>query len=256
MVAISHTVCRIVNNLVVNIANDPQSRVDQRRAKRARQWPKGKLGGTTVADQVANALRFDIVFGRLRPRERLVESDLTERFGVGRYVIRGALDELERQGFVVKRPNKGAMVREYTSEEIRQLYEMRSLLQREAAQRIPLEDTGDLVARLEEIQARYRKALGDRDLVAVSAANDAFHNTLFSACGNVFLTETIEQFWNKTAAIHSYAIADPALSERSCAEHERMIEAIRDGDREALVQLVVDHMKPALKAYESALRHW
>ncbi|OCW58374.1 GntR family transcriptional regulator [Hoeflea olei] len=209
-----------------------------------------------MTDQVASALRFDIVFGRLRPRERLVENDLTERFGVGRYVIRAALDELERQGFVVKRPNKGAMVREYSSEEIRQLYDMRSLLQREAAERIPLEDTADLVARLEEIQARYRAALKQRDLVSVSAANDAFHATLFAACGNVFLAETIEQFWNKTAAIHSYALIDPSLAERSCAEHETMIEALRNGDRATLVEVVVDHMKPALQAYESALRRW
>src|SRR5690606_11365873 len=183
-------------------------------------------------DKVANALRFDIIFGRLRPRERLVESDLAERFGVGRYIVRGALDELERQGFVVKRPNKGAMVREYTSEEIRQLYEMRSLLQREAALRIPLDDTVDLVTRLKEIHASYCKALYDRNLAAVSAANDAFHRTLFSACNNIFLAETIEQFWNKTAAIHSYAIGDPALVKWSCAEHEEMIEAIRNGNRD------------------------
>lgn len=230
--------------------------VDRHEGCRARQSKRKILDPLPVIDQVANELRFDIVFGRLRPRERLVENDLAERFGVGRYLIRGALDELERQGFVVKRPNKGAMVREYTDEEIRQLYEMRSLLQREAAQRIPLEDTADLVHQLEEIQARYRKALDDHDLVAVSAANDAFHNRLFSACGNSFLAETIEQFWNKTAAIHSYAIADPSLAERSSAEHETMIAAIRAGDRETLVQIVVDHMKPALQAYESALRRW
>lgn len=209
-----------------------------------------------MIEQIANALRFDIVFGKLRPRERLIEGDLSERFGVGRYVVRGALDELERQGFVVKRPNKGAMVREYSAEEIRQLYEMRSLLQREAAQRIPLDDAGALADRLEDVQVRYRRALEERNLAAVSAANDQFHHILFSACGNVFLSETIEQFWNKTAAIHSYAIADAALSERSCAEHEQMIEAIRQGDRETLVRLAVDHMKPALQAYEAVLRHW
>ncbi|WP_412051735.1 GntR family transcriptional regulator [Hoeflea sp. Naph1] len=209
-----------------------------------------------MIEQIANKLRFDIVFGRLRPRERLIEGDISQRFGVGRYVVRGALDELERQGFVVKRPNKGAMVREYSAEEIRQLYEMRSLLQREAAMRIPFDDTKALIATLEEIQVRYRKAMQDRDLIAISVANDQFHNTLFSACGNVFLSETIEQYWNKTAAIHSYAIADAALSQRSCAEHEAIIEALRKGDRETLVTLTLDHMKPALQAYESALRHW
>lgn len=209
-----------------------------------------------MIEQVANALRFDIVFGRLRPRERLIEGDLSERFGVGRYVVRGALDELERQGFVVKRPNKGAMVREYSAEEIRQLYDMRSLLQREAAMRIPLDDTAALVGALEEVQARYRRALEDRDLVAVSQANDQFHHILFSACGNRFLAESIEQYWYKTAAIHSYAIGDPALAQRSCAEHEAMIAAIRNGDRDSLVRLVVDHMIPALQAYEAALRRW
>lgn len=207
-----------------------------------------------MIDQITNSLRFDIIFGRLRPRERLVESDLCERFGVGRYVVRGALDELEQQGFVVKRPNKGAMVREYSAEEIRQLYDMRSLLQREAAGRIPMEDTQALVGQLEAIQARYRAALGARDLAAVSIANDQFHQALFSACGNSFLAETVEQYWKKTAPIHSYAIGDATLAQQSCEEHEAMIEALRAADRELLVRLVDDHMKPALQAYQAASR--
>ncbi|KAB2856692.1 MAG: phosphotransferase, partial [Bauldia sp.] len=113
-----------------------------------------------------------------------------------------------------------------------------------------------IVGALEEVQARYRRVLEDRDLVAVSQANDQSHHILFSACGNRFLAESIEQYWYKTAAIHSYAIGDPALAQRSCAEHEAMIAAIRNGDRDSLVRLVVDHMMPALQAYEAALRRW
>ncbi|MDS1135151.1 GntR family transcriptional regulator [Nitratireductor indicus] len=209
----------------------------------------------TIED-VVGALRSDIIFGRLRPRERLVEGELSGRFGVGRYLVRGALDELERQGFVVKRPNKGALVREYSAEEIRQLYEMRALLQEAAVQRMPLEQSEALLVELESAQGRYRAALEERDLMAVVRANDAFHRAMFLACGNAFLSDTIEQFWYKTAAIHSYAIANPDLARRSCSEHEDMILAIRSRDRDALARLVVDHMRPALEAYEAALQRW
>ena len=58
------------------------------------------------------SIKYDIIFGRLRPRERLIEDELALRFGVSRHLIRAAIVELEQLGIVVRRPNKGAMVRD------------------------------------------------------------------------------------------------------------------------------------------------
>src|SRR5882757_5418760 len=97
---------------------------------------------------IVRALEEDIIFGRLPPGTRLVEDALLARFPVTRHVIRQALVELERLGIVTRERNKGAAVRTLTPGEVRQIYEMRELLQRQAALTIPLPAPPDLIDRL------------------------------------------------------------------------------------------------------------
>ena len=211
-------------------------------------------GGTRSDDRiaaVAEALQHDIVFGRLKPRE-----ELSLRFEVGRHVVRSALEELDRQGLVKRRPNRGAVVSDYTTEEVEQLYDMREILQREAAMRIILPGSAEFLADLTAINDEFLHFTDAGDLDRASNANDRFHQQLFAACRNPFLAEAIQLYWVKTAAIHCYAIGTPGLAKRSREEHAGMIEAIRTGDRDELVRLCVEHMLPALEAFKAAHGGW
>ena len=208
------------------------------------------------AAAVVHALQHDIVFGRLKPRERLVEEELALRFGVGRHVVRAALEELDRHGLVRRRPNRGATVKDYSTGEVEQLYDMRSILQREAAMRIPLPGSAGLLDTLRAINGEFLACSERGDLDAASMANDLFHQTLFGACRNAVLAEAIQQLWVKTAAIHCYAIGTPGLAQRSRDEHAGMVDAIAVGDRERLVRLCVEHIVPALDAYKAAHGGW
>lgn len=205
---------------------------------------------------VVSALQHDIVFGRLKPRERLVEEELSERFAVGRHVIRAALEELDRAGLVQRRQNRGAVVSDYSPEEVDELYEIRAILQQQAARRVPLPASPDFIAKLTTINddfVRFSK-MGDLDSAAI--ANDQFHQMIYNECRNRYLSDLIQQYWLKTAAIHCYAIANPALAEKSRDEHFRMIEAMKTGDRETFETLCVEHMQPALMAFKAAHGGW
>lgn len=206
--------------------------------------------------QIVNALRHDIVFGRLKPRERLVEEELSERFAVGRHVIRAALEELDRTGLVRRRANRGAVVSDYSPEEVDELYEIRAILQREAARRIALPASPAFIAKLEAVNEEYLRCGLSGDLDSASIANDQFHHLIYNECNNRHLAELIQQYWLKTAAIHCYAIASPALAEKSRAEHLNIIEAMRMGDRKLFEDLCVEHMRPALAAFKAAHGGW
>ncbi|MCB8881079.1 GntR family transcriptional regulator [Acidisoma cellulosilytica] len=205
---------------------------------------------------VVSALQHDIVFGRLKPRERLVEEELSERFAVGRHVIRAALDELDRNGLVRRRQNRGAVVSDYSPEEVDELYDIRAILQREAARRVPLPASPDFIATLIAVNDDYVRCGKAGDLDKAAIANDQFHQLIFNECRNRHLAELIQQYWIKTAAIHCYAIANPSLADQSREEHALMIQAMRIGDRESFETLSVDHMQPALAAFKAAHGGW
>src|SRR3546814_1571420 len=84
---------------------------------------------------------MDRMLGRLHLRERLVEDDLILRFDATRHAVRRALDELEKEGLVLRQPNRGVRVRDFTQEEVENLYEIRDALEILAASRVTLPAT-------------------------------------------------------------------------------------------------------------------
>jgi DNA-binding GntR family transcriptional regulator len=200
-------------------------------------------------DKVARALEEDIALGRLKPRERLVEEELIHRFGVKRHVIRQVLVDLEAMGIIVRQPNKGAAVKDFTSKEVEDLYAVREVLEKKGAELIPLPADPDFIEILAEIHRRHSVAAAAGQLRVVFRENLLFHRTFYAACGNPSLAQAIEQFALKTHAIRSYAIGDSRLLMRVCDEHAAIIEALRSADRRQLTRLVVQHLRPAKDAY-------
>lgn len=214
------------------------------------------LEGDSQLAFVVDQIKQQIIFGRLRPRERLIEDELSDRYGASRHLIRSAFAELARLGLVTRRPNKGAIVRDFSVEEVEQMYEMRAILQAEAARRIPLPASKALMETLDEIHRRHGEAIDDQELQLTCRINNEFHYTIFAACGNRYLAEMIERLWTETLGIRCYAIGDPQLVARSHDEHGEILDALREGDREKLVRLVVDHIWAPLEAYKRAHGGW
>ncbi|MFC7608927.1 dihydroxy-acid dehydratase domain-containing protein [Teichococcus aestuarii] len=150
---------------------------------------------------IAAALEEDIVFGRLHPRERLIEEELAERFRATRHTVRRALAELERMRLIERIPHRGALVKAYSPEEVRQLYALREMLETQAAALIPLPLAGDALAPLHALQQQHAAAVAEGDTRAVFRADLAFHRALYAHCGNLFLAETIEELGQRAQVI-------------------------------------------------------
>jgi DNA-binding GntR family transcriptional regulator len=205
-----------------------------------------------VAEIVA-CLEEEIAIGVIRPRERLIEDGLANRFGTKRHFIRQALVELETMGIAVRQPNKGAVVRDLSIKEVEGIYLVRELVERRATELMPLPGHADLIANLKRIHRDHLAATERGDLRRVFRLNLLFHRTFFAACEVPPLVEVIEQFALRAHAVRSYTIGDPDVLARFCQEHAAMIELLIRGDREALVALVNAHIQPAKLAYLKAV---
>ncbi len=211
---------------------------------------------TNTLRVIIDQLEEDIVFGRRRPRERLVEDDLVAEFGAKKHVIRQALADLEQMGLVERIRNKGATVRDYSPDDVRQIFSVRKLLEAEAVRQIALPADPELIDALEDVFAQHSEAVADADLQRAFHTNIQFHQILFSACGNPYLTEAIKQFALKAHAIRSYSLGDAETLRNARDDHRHMIDALRAGDRDALVDTCVRHLEPAQKVYISAYENF
>ncbi|MBV6273378.1 GntR family transcriptional regulator [Alcaligenaceae bacterium CGII-47] len=145
-----------------------------RHTNTSQQYDSGAQRDANVDVQVQRtieALEEDIVLGYLYPRERLIEDDLRARFNLKRHVVRQVLKGLEQMGLVERKKNIGALVRSYTEEEVRDLYQTREILETSCASLIPTPVSSETLDELKRIQRTHDEAVKLTDLKAVFRSN-------------------------------------------------------------------------------------
>jgi DNA-binding GntR family transcriptional regulator len=203
---------------------------------------------------IAAALEEEIIFGRLKPGERLREEALLERFGHSRHFIRAALARLEKMGIVVRTRNVGATVRAFSIAEVEEVYEVREIVQRQAALRLRLPAAPADIARIEAIHADYVRCVEAGDLRGIHTNNDRFHIAIFQLCGNAYLLALVRQYMDLTYVIRTNTFSDAAALRGSRRQHELMIEHLKGRDSWAFAELCVQHLRPNKEEYVRRLR--
>jgi DNA-binding GntR family transcriptional regulator len=194
-----------------------------------------------TADLRAAILRGDYVAG-----QRLVESDLCERFGASRFVIRTALQTLAGQGLVEVRRNQGARVRLVSVEEAIEITEVRQALEglcaARAAERASAEDAAQLRGILKDMRAASRAG----DPARYSDLNALLHATIRRIAAHETSSRLIEQLRGQVVR-HQYHLALlPGRSQVSFPQHEAIVAAIVAGDPRAAESAMREHIKSVI----------
>ncbi len=185
-----------------------------------RDTPQGELAYQRIIELIRS--------GQLIPGARLREVDLSERLGLSRTPIREALRALEADGLVQHQPRQGAVVRQLDHGEIMELYEMRAVLEGTAAR---------LAARMvSDVELRALDGLNEDFATAPSPEvaaeiNRRFHQALFGAARNRFLTQALEAIQKTLLILGPTTLLEEARVRDSVSEHASVIAALeaRDG---------------------------
>ena len=210
------------------------------------------------ANVIATRLYEDIVVGAYSFGNKLVEDRLVEIYGTKRHVLREAFGHLEDLGLVERIPNRGVHVREPHPKEVRELYQLRSLLERHAAREIPLPAPQETLEEMRRIQDQHSAAIRENRFRDVLHLNTEFHRAQYSACKNETLVSAIEFYATRTHLITALKFSDPAVMERVISQHEAIIDAMRGTSHDVFEACVQNHFNMArLDQYEREynLRH-
>jgi len=199
--------------------------------------------GQTV-DDIIERLRGAILAGRIVPGQRLVASDLVEQLGVSRGSIREALQRLSADGLVDITPNRGAMVRRLSREQVRELFQIRINLEglgaRLAAERI---HEADHRKQFLAVWKEVKPDASERAWSFFMQQNRLYHRTIVSIGGNKQLTQLID---NLQLPIVMFQVGQSMQQEnlvRSHQEHVLIAEAILAGDAHGAQIAMENHLK-------------
>ena len=186
--------------------------------------------------EVYEELRRAIVEGRIRPNERLIETELAERLSVSRTPIRESIQRLAADGLVESR-RRGWVVREHSAQEIQEIYEVRAALEGFAARLAAQRATDDMLSNIAAIHSNYIRELEHSTRDHMVRHNDEFHDAIIAAAGNTRLAEQIRRS-RDYYVIHRITgfLADEDVR-TSLAGHQELIDALlaRDPDKAELV---------------------
>ena len=186
------------------------------------------------SDSFCWRMAMAILTGELKPRERLVESELIARFNVKRFTIRKAIQELAHLGFVEFTPNKGARVADFTDEELEDLYCVRVNLELLAAELLIKKITPEKLSILWKIHREYTAAVESGVIEEMVLKNEEFHQTLYLMTENRFLADNLDRLKNGIFALRYNAYLSLGIPQTSVAQHEAIINSLENGDLEKL----------------------
>jgi DNA-binding GntR family transcriptional regulator len=205
-----------------------------------------------ITAPVADRLRDDILRGTFPPGERLIELQLTERYGVGRAAVRAALAELDSEGLVRREANRGATVRRITVAEAIEITQARAALEGLvaglAAERASDADRERLLSLLADMVA----AVAQDDKLGYSALNRRLHGALCAIARHRVADELVANLRNR-AVHHQFRLAlVPGRAEESLAQHRAIVEAVVASDAPVAESAMRDHLASVI----DVLRHW
>ncbi len=203
------------------------------------------------ADSVCKIVEIAILTGELKPRERLVESELITKFNVKRFTIRKAIQELAHRGFVELTPNKGARVADITDEELEDLYCVRLNLELLAAELLIKKITPPKMSLLRKIHKKYIRAVENHVIEEMVMINEEFHRTLYRMTENRFLADNLERLTNGIFALRYNTYILLGMFQVSVAQHEAIINALGERDLEKLKACTMDNIIYPKMIYDS-----
>jgi DNA-binding GntR family transcriptional regulator len=202
-----------------------------------------------MAEQIAAAIREAIAERKLPPGCRLVEMKIAREMGTSRGPLREALFQLEREGLVVRKPNRGTFVVSLTEELIRQIASLRGVLEGFAAtlalKRLTEEDFHQLERILMEMSAMARAG----DFPAMVERDYRFHEYIVRASGHPLLHDTWQGLAQKIRIYQTELNGMYPDMSAVVKGHVAILRAFRQNDAKRLSRIVADHMVKALKPH-------
>lgn len=210
---------------------------------------------TTLSKLVKADVLGLILSGVLVPGQRINEPDVATRLQVSRVPVREALRELESQGLVVARKHAGVFVRQLEPDEIRDLYQMRGLLDGFAgrcAARLPAERRAALLQVLDASVSAMRAAASQHDVQRYYAENLHFHWAIVEAAGNHQLSGTYLGIVQKLHLSRLKNLSHDLGIPVSLAEHADIVQVLRNADASRCETMMAQHVGDA---YARLLAH-
>jgi DNA-binding GntR family transcriptional regulator len=208
----------------------------------------------TIASYVLNTIRDGILAGRYPLGSRLDQQMLADEMSVSVIPIRESLRQLEAEGLVQIYPRRGAFVAKLSASELKEIYEIRQVLEGLATQLAVPNLSPSALAQLARIVERMERATTAHDFGRLLELNRSFHFTIYQASRRPFLLQMISSLWDRCSLYRRLYIYLPERAPQALAEHTEIYAACWAGNAAAAGQAVRENIQQTVEGILEKLK--
>ena len=204
-----------------------------------------------LGQKIFQKIRQDIISGKYGRDEELKELLIASEMGASRTPVREALRQLEREELVTIIPNKGACVLGITTQDMKDIYEIRAALEGLCARHAVREMTKERLEILEEALYLANFHLGkghERQLMEMSGK---FHETLYESCGVRMLKRILQNYYLYLEQVRRFLFSIPENAALAVEGHQQILDAIKEKDEEKAEYAATMHINNTIRKIES-----
>jgi DNA-binding GntR family transcriptional regulator len=200
----------------------------------------------TLSDKIYTYLKESIIKYRIRPNQRINEKEIAAQFDSSTTPVREAVLRLSAEGFIEISPYRHAVVKEISSKELEEMYEVITILDYHALKAALDELTEENLLEIAALTEELERWCHVDSLEKYLELNALIHTKIWKVIKNKFLYSTLYQVYNQ---VQRYAYARYAVFlrhgalKKSLRKHQKLLETIRTKNSSALKKLVRDHWK-------------
>lgn len=194
------------------------------------------------ADIIADELEELFFTGGFNDGDRLDEIRLAKRFGVSRTPIREALQRLVASGLAEQLPHRGVFFRQPGPVELMEMFETMAEIEGVCARLAALRISEQALTELEEANTRCQAAVDSNDTEDYYRENERFHHVIYRQAGNSFLEQEALRLHRRLKPYRRLQLRVRGRMAQSLSEHQMIVAALRDGDRERAAQALRSHV--------------
>ena len=196
-----------------------------------------------LTDRIYTSMRNDIIACKKAPGERLTEDSLRKKFRTSNTPIREAMRRLEAEGLVFSVPHRGIFVSRISSRDVREIYEIREVLEgvavRMAVQNIRDNDKVYLRRLLQDLE----RSAAARDQESWHNKNGDLHFYLIKLSGNKNLFHLIEGLKKRVFRYHKFSTTSQETMNQYVTQHRNVVEAVIEGDAQRAEKEMAAHLR-------------
>ena len=200
-------------------------------------------GPGSAAERAYDFLKWAILNAVYAAGDPLTESGLAHELGLSRTPVREAMLRLEVEGLLRLTPGRGAVVAEYSQQDVEDVLEARVLVENHTA-RASFRARESLLPCLETVHEEMRKRRRERDTAGFTDADRRFHELIVDAAGNRVLSGVYRMLRERQTLFTSVIMRGRTdRMDEAIGEHDRVLEALRGDDEDAFCRAVNTHLQ-------------